>query len=62
MLRTKTAKTVTNISKLSPTHFVSNFRHQHRCGRQTVEPDKTREVEVFAKFSESTKIIELGFE
>ena len=24
-------KTVTNISKLSPTHFVSNIRHQHRC-------------------------------
>ena len=28
----------------------------------SVEPDKTREVEVFAKFSESTKIIEPGFE
>jgi len=27
----KKAKTVTNISKLSPTHFVSNIRHQHRC-------------------------------
>ena len=24
-------QTVTNISKLSPTHFVSNFHHQHRC-------------------------------
>ena len=25
------AKTVTNILKLSPTHMVSNIRHQHRC-------------------------------
>ena len=31
MFVTKTAKTVTNISKLSPTYFVSNIRHQHRC-------------------------------
>ena len=31
MLVAKTAKTVTNISKLSPTHFVSNICHQHRC-------------------------------
>ena len=27
------AKTVTNIFKLSPTHFVSNIRHQHRCSQ-----------------------------
>ena len=33
MLVTKTAKTVTNISKLSPTHFVSNIRRQHRCSQ-----------------------------
>ena len=33
MLVTKKAKTVTNILKLSPTHFVSNIRHQHRCNR-----------------------------
>ena len=26
-------KTVTNILKLSPTHFVSNIRHQHRCSQ-----------------------------
>ena len=31
MLVTKMAKTVTNILKLSPTHSVSNIRHQHRC-------------------------------
>ena len=31
MLVTKMAKTVTNIVILSPTHFVSNIRHQHRC-------------------------------
>ena len=31
MLVTKMAKTVTNILKLSPTHFVSNISHQHRC-------------------------------
>ena len=31
MLVTKTAKAGTIISKLSPTHFVSNIRHQHRC-------------------------------
>ena len=31
MLVTKSTKTVTNISKLSPTHFFSNIRHQHRC-------------------------------
>ena len=28
---TKMAETVTNILFLSPTHFVSNIRHQHRC-------------------------------
>ena len=28
---TKITKTVINISMLSPTHFVSNIRHQHRC-------------------------------
>ena len=33
MLVTKKAKTVTNIFKLSPTHFVSNIRHQHRCSQ-----------------------------
>ena len=32
MLVTKMA--VTNISKLTPTHFVYNIRHQHRCGHQ----------------------------
>jgi len=31
MLVTKTVKIVTNISKLSPTNYVSNIRHQHRC-------------------------------
>ena len=31
MLVTKTAKTVTNISNLSPKHFVSNIRHQQQC-------------------------------
>ena len=25
---------VTNISNLSPTHLVSNIRHQHRCNHQ----------------------------
>ena len=33
MLVTKTAKTVTKISKLSPTHLVSNSRRQHRCSQ-----------------------------
>ena len=33
MLMTEIAKTVTNILKLSPTHFVSNIRHQHLCSR-----------------------------
>ena len=33
MLVTKTAKPVTNISKLSPKQFVSNIRHQHRCSQ-----------------------------
>ena len=26
-------KSVTNISNLSPTHLVTNIRHQHRCNR-----------------------------
>ena len=30
---TKSAKTVTNISKLSQTYFVSDIRHQHRSSR-----------------------------
>ena len=34
MLVTKMTKNVTNISKVSPTHFVSNIRHQHRCNFQ----------------------------
>ena len=29
----KTVKILTNISKLSPTHFVSNISHQHRCNQ-----------------------------
>ena len=33
MLVTKSAKTATIISKLSPTYFVSNIRCQHRCSR-----------------------------
>ena len=33
MLVTKANKTVTNISKLSPTHSVSNIRHHHRWSR-----------------------------
>ena len=32
---TKLAETVTNILKLSPTHFVSNMRHQYRCYHDT---------------------------
>ena len=36
MLVTKMAKTATNILKLSPTHFVSNIRHQHRYSLVTV--------------------------
>ena len=31
MLVNKMAKTVTKILYLSPTQFVSNIRHQHRC-------------------------------
>ena len=27
-------KSVTNISNLSPTHFVNNIRHQHRCNHK----------------------------
>ena len=29
-------ESVTNISNLSPTHLVSNIRHQHRCNPQTL--------------------------
>ena len=32
-------KTVTNISKLSPTYFVSNILHQHRCSPNTRIPE-----------------------
>ena len=61
MLVTKTAKTVTNISKLSPTHFVSNIRPQHRCSpsvgnRLEVEALKDYSVNDFAsifKFGDS---------
>ena len=31
MLLTKTTKTVTKISKLSPTQLVFNICHQHQC-------------------------------
>ena len=30
----KLAKPVTNISKLSATHFITNISHQHRCSRR----------------------------
>ena len=36
MLVTKSAKTVTNISKLTPTFFVFNIRHQHRCSHFSI--------------------------
>ena len=35
MLVTEMTKTVTNILKLSPTHFVSNIRQKHRCNRSS---------------------------
>ena len=37
MLVTKTAKIATKMSKLSPTHLVSNISHQHLCGRLLIE-------------------------
>ena len=40
LMLTKMAKTVTNMFKLSPTHYVSNIRHRHRCNRQNVNPSQ----------------------
>ena len=37
MLVTKSAKIVTNISKLSPTYFVYNICRQHRCSRAIIQ-------------------------
>ena len=34
----KHPESVTNISKLSPTHLVSNIRHQHRCNLKLISP------------------------
>ena len=34
ILPTKTTKTVINISNLSPKHYGTNNRHQHRCSRK----------------------------
>ena len=31
--RGKTVKSITNISNVSSTHFVTHIRHQHRCSR-----------------------------
>ena len=36
MLATKTAKIITNNSKLSPEFFVSNVHHQHRCSHKII--------------------------
>ena len=40
-------KTVTNILPLSPTHFVSNIRHQYRCNQRrnilSIYRDKIRQ-------------------
>ena len=40
MLVTERAETVTNIFKMSPTHFVSNIRHQHRCSPKFLMENK----------------------
>ena len=45
MLVTKMVKTVTNILKLSPTHFVSNIRHQHRCSPNIRIPPPTSQID-----------------
>ena len=40
MFVTKAAKTVANISKLSPTYFFSNIRHQYRGDRRLSSLDR----------------------
>ena len=50
MLVAKMAKTVTNILKLSPTHFISNIRHQHRFKPLTISCFKLYESGSFSQF------------
>ena len=50
---TFSVKTVTNISKLSPTHFVSNIRHQHRCGPMFQKRALTQRLWDFQEISEN---------
>ena len=40
----KTTKTVSNTSKMSPTHFVSNISHQHRCSQYDVIEIQSRSM------------------
>ena len=51
MLVIKTAETVTNIFKLSPTHFVSNIGHQHRFSPWLLIPVRGSMCEIRLKFS-----------
>ena len=55
MLVTKTVKTVTNISKLSPIHFVSNIRHKHRCSRTS--NFRSSNMKLFLYLSNCSKIV-----
>ena len=47
----KVTNIVTNISKLSPAHFVSIIRHQHRCHQS--DPKKRQNLIVIENFGKS---------
>jgi len=55
MLVTEMAKTVTNIFKLSPTHFVSNIRRQNRCSLRYLH------LPVGEKYQKSDPTVKSGF-
>ena len=57
MLMTKLAKTVANISKLSPTHLVSNIRNQHRCNLTYLFSDSANQSPIPNDNSKTTKCI-----
>ena len=56
-------ESVTNISNLSPTHLVSNIRHQHRCSRiELIRDSRTDNCKGLADRNRTATIIQDHFQ
>ena len=49
-------ESVTNITNLSPTHLVSNIRHQHRCN-----PQNRLKIQIQSRFMSDATLSDIDF-